>query len=105
MWIVIAIDFPTHTKKGRTEYRHFCNSLAKDGFERIHKSLYLRYCSTLNNAQTHKLRVQNMLLKNSKVSVFIIGDKQAEFAYLYWGPKSSKNDEILFKTPDLIEFF
>lgn len=105
MWVIVALYFPTHTKKGRCEYRCFCNNLLKDGFEKIHKSLYLRYCSTLNNAQIHKKRVQNAIFKNCKVSVFLIGDKQTEFAYLYLGSKNSKKSEELFQSPETIDFF
>ncbi len=53
----------------------------------------------------HKTRIRAMLVNNSRVSVFLIGDKQTEFSYHYLGPKSKKTSEELLQGPDLIEFF
>lgn len=105
MWVFVVMDFPNHTRKGRMEKRDFCRTLEKDGFIKMHKSMYCRYCSTLSNAQMHKKRVRETMVNNCCVSVFLIGDKQTEFSYHYLGPKSKKNSEELLKGPDLIEFF
>ena len=105
MWVFVVMDFPSHTKKGRTEKRCFCRELEKDGFSKMHKSLYVRYCTTLSNAQMHKKRIKEILVNNCRVSIFLIGDKQTEFSYHYLGPKSKKMSEELLKGPDLIEFF
>lgn len=41
-----------------------------------------------------------------QISVIIVDDKHNETSYHYFGRKQKrKNDEILLKKPDLIEFF
>lgn len=84
---------------------NFSRILEKDGFSKMHRNMYVRYCTTLNNALKHKSRIQNQIFEKSKVNIFLIGDKQCEYAYHYYGPKSKKKGENLLKKPLIIEFF
>ena len=77
----------------------------KDGFVKLHKSLYCRHSSTLSNAEMHKKRVMGWVTTNSNVSIFLIGDKQSEYAYHHTNNRVKKNAQEIMIIPEMIEFF
>ena len=105
MWVFVVMDFPSHTKTGRKNRNVFCGQLLKDGFVKIHKSLFCRYSATLSNAEKHKKRVMRWVVSNSNVSIFLIGDKQNEYAYHHMNSRVKKNVQELLVLPEKIEFF
>ena len=105
MWIFVIMDFPSHTKAGRKSRNAFCNQLLKDGFVKLHKSLYCRHSTTLGNAEKHKKRVMGWVTTNSNVSIFLIGDKQSEYAYHHTNSRVKKTAQEIMIIPEMIEFF
>lgn len=105
MWVFVTMDFPTHTKAGRKNRNVFCNQLLKDGFVKLHKSFFCRHSSTLGNAEKHKKRVMGWVDANSNVSIFLIGDKQSEYAYYHTNNRVKKNAKEIMIIPEMIEFF
>ncbi len=105
MWIYVIMDFPEHTKTGRTDKKTFCTRLGKDGFVKMHKNLYVRHSSTIRNAIKHKKRVMEWVVRRSQISILLVGDKQGEYAFHQLGYRKRKNAEELLKAPDQIEFF
>ena len=105
MWVFVTMDFPTHTKAGRKNRNVFCNQLLKDGFVKLHRSLFCRHSSTLGNAEKHKKRVMGWVYADSNVSIFLIGDKQSEYAYHHTNNRVKKNIHEILTVPEMIEFF
>ena len=53
----------------------------------------------------HKKRVMGWVTTNSNVSIFLIGDKQSEYAYHHTNNRVKKNAQEIMITPEMIEFF
>ncbi len=76
MWVLVLFDLPTETKKERKAYAQFRKKLIQDGFTMFQFSIYLRHCSSAENADVHIKRVKGMLPEFGKVGVLRITDKQ-----------------------------
>jgi len=59
----------------------------------------------LGNAEKHKKRVMGLVTSNSNVSIFLIGDKQSEYAYHHTNHRVKKNVQEIMTIPEIIEFF
>ena len=106
MFLYIFLRFPTHTKQGRAEQKTFCRLLEQDGFSRLHQGLYLRYCTTQANADSHKRKIQEKIPVKCQISIIFVADKQQTYNYHYWGnQRVRKIDKKLLSPRPLIEFF
>ncbi len=76
MWVFVYFDLPTKTKKERKLYTTFRDNLEKDGFVMLQYSIYVRHCSSRENAEVHKRRVKNFLPPNGHVIIHLLTDKQ-----------------------------
>ncbi len=76
MWVLVLFDLPTETKKERKAYAKFRKDLIKDGFTMFQFSIYLRHCTSAENADVHIRRVKNALPEFGKVGILRITDKQ-----------------------------
>ncbi len=76
MWVLVLFDLPTETKKERKAYAQFRKDLIKDGFTMFQFSIYLRHCTSAENADVHIRRVKNALPEFGKVGILRITDKQ-----------------------------
>ena len=106
MYVYVIMDFPLHSKQGRREHSLFAKELAKDGFSKLHKNLFVRHCTILSNALLHKKRVQKQVL----IKVILV-------LYSLWISKmsmviiTSEGRNIVKKTPKIpappqnVEFF
>jgi len=59
LWILVFFDLPTETKKERQIYTTFRKNIMKDGFAMFQFSIYLRHCSSRENADVHIKRVKS----------------------------------------------
>ncbi|MCE2503186.1 MAG: CRISPR-associated endonuclease Cas2 [Chlorobi bacterium] len=101
MWLMVLFDLPTETKTDRKNYRIFRKKLEKAGFSMFQFSIYLRHCSSRENAETHIKRVKSMLPPNGHVGILRITDKQFGNMELFIG----KKEEELPKVPQQLEMF
>lgn len=106
MWVYVVMNFSKRTKLGRERQKLFCREIAKDGFRRLYDSLYVRYCSTIENAQMHKKRIMEKIMEKCQISIMFVDDRHNGQSYHYFGrSQKRKNEANLLKMPDLVEFF
>lgn len=87
MWIYVFFDLPTETKQDVRAANQFRKMLLKDGFQMFQFSIYIRHCSSRENANVHIGRVKRNLPKNGKVGLLNITDKQFGMMDVFHGTK------------------
>ena len=101
MWVLVFFDLPTETEKDRKRYTKFRKSLMDDGFSMFQFSIYLRHCSSRENADVHIKRVKRLLPEHGHVGILCITDKQFGMMELFFGQKPAELPEI----PQQLELF
>ena len=101
LWILVLFDLPTETKKERKIYARFRKEIMRDGFTMFQFSIYLRHCSSRENADVHIKRVKKMLPEKGHVGIMTITDKQFGMIELFYG----KKEKDLPATPQQLELF
>ncbi len=87
MWLYVFFDLPTETKqdvRAATQFRKF---LLRDGFYMFQFSIYLRHCSSRENAKVHEKRIKRHLPKKGKVGILTVTDKQFGMMEIFHGKK------------------
>jgi CRISPR-associated protein Cas2 len=87
MWILVFFDLPTETKKDKKAYALFRKQLQQDGFTMFQFSIYIRHCSSSENAAVHIKRVKSFLPKYGEVGILCVTDKQFGSMELFYGEK------------------
>ena len=85
MWILVAFDLPTITKRERKTAQAFRKRLIKNGFSMFQLSVYVRHCASRENALVHSKRVKAFLPQAGKVCIFKITDKQFAAMEVFYG--------------------
>lgn len=93
MWVFVYFDLPTKTKKERKQYAIFRDRLEKDGFRMLQYSVYVRHCTSRENAEMHKNRVKKILPPQGHVIIHIITDKQFSMMENYYNTKKEKKKD------------
>jgi len=101
LWILVFFDLPTETKKERQIYTTFRKNIMKDGFAMFQFSIYLRHCSSRENADVHIKRVKKLLPEKGHISILTVTDKQFGMMELFYG----KAEKSLPNTPQQLELF
>jgi CRISPR-associated protein Cas2 len=101
MWVMVFFDLPTETKKERKAASMFRKNLIKDGFSMFQFSIYMRHCSSRENAQVHIKRVKSFLPVLGHVGILNITDKQFGMIELFYGKKEEHRPEM----PQQLELF
>jgi len=76
MWVLVLFDLPTETKRDRKNYADFRKKVLADGFQMFQFSMYIRHCSSKENAEVHQKRVKSILPAKGHVGILTITDKQ-----------------------------
>ena len=76
MWIFVMFDLPTETKAERKVYARFRKQILEDGFQMFQFSMYIRHCTSRENADVHIQRVKKMLPAKGHIGILNITDKQ-----------------------------
>ncbi len=92
MWLLVFFDLPTETKKERKAAANFRKELISDGFLMFQFSIYLRHCSSTENADAHKRRVRLLIPEMGHVGILTVTDKQFERMEIFQNTKSVKPD-------------
>ncbi len=87
MWILVFFDLPTETKKDKKAYTDFRKKLQCDGFTMFQFSIYVRHCTSRENADVHIKRVKSFLPEFGKVGILCVTDKQFGDIQLFYGKK------------------
>ena len=72
MWIMVFYDLPTETKKQRKDAAKFRKDIMGDGFIMFQFSIYLRHCTSKENAEAHIRRVKTMLPPSGNVGILCV---------------------------------
>jgi CRISPR-associated protein Cas2 len=64
MWVLVMFDLPTETKTERKIYAQFRKKILADGFQMFQFSMYIRHCSSKENADVHNKRAGGHQRKN-----------------------------------------
>ena len=101
LWVLVFFDLPTETKKDRQIYSRFRKDIMKDGFQMFQFSIYLRHCSSRENADVHIKRVKKILPPAGHVGILCVTDKQFGMIEIFNGRKEAG----LPATPQQLELF
>ncbi len=104
MWIVVCIDMPVGTRSMRIYREQIVSKLKIEGFEAINKCLYLRYCSTLQNARHYKMKLMSIDYQRAGFSIMLIADQQMSQSYHYNGRTRKKMKEFHPKVRPILDF-
>lgn len=85
MWVLVMFDLPTETKADRKRYAGFRKEMLKDGFQMFQFSMYLRHCSSKENADVHIKRVKKVLPPKGHVGIICVTDKQFGMMEIFRG--------------------
>ena len=98
---MVLFDLPTETKADKKRYVNFRKDLLDDGFAMFQFSIYVRHCSSRENAEVHIKRVKRSLPEFGKVGIFCITDKQFSAIELYENRRETPSPEL----PQQLELF
>jgi len=69
-------DLPNNTKAENKRYTRFRKQILDDGFSMFQFSMYIRHCSSRENAEVHIKRIKNILPVKGHIGILCITDKQ-----------------------------
>lgn len=101
MWVLILFDLPTETKTEKRTAQTFRKNIMSYGFNMFQFSIYLRHCSSMENAQVHINRIKKILPQKGHVGIISITDKQFGMMMIFHGKKEIPT----FSGPQQLEFF
>ena len=101
MWILVLFDLPTETKSEKKIAQNFRKKIMGYGFVMFQFSIYLRHCSSMENAIVHINRVQKILPEKGHIGIMSITDKQMGMMKIFHGKKPT----IAMKGPQQLEIF
>jgi CRISPR-associated protein Cas2 len=85
MWVLVHFDLPTETKNDRRNYALFRKKILADGFSMFQFSMYIRHCSSRENAEVHIKRVKTILPPKGHVGIMCVTDKQFGMMEIFRG--------------------
>lgn len=95
MWILVMYDLPTETKKERKNASAFRKKIMTDGFQMFQFSMYIRHCSSGENAEVHLKRVKMILPPKGHVGILKITDKQFGMMEIFRGEEVAEKPQIV----------
>lgn len=96
MWMAVLFDLPVGTKKERKAATRFRTDLLDLGFEMSQFSVYMRFCSGKEQADTLTRKVGEAVPRTGKVHILYFTDKQYETMVCFDGrirERARKNPE------------
>jgi len=85
LWVLVFFDLPTETPKERKTYANFRKNILKDGFQMFQFSIYMRHCSSRENAEVHIKRVKMILPEKGHIGIMCVTDKQFGMMEIFYG--------------------
>ena len=87
LWVMVLFDLPTETEADKRNYNKFRKGLLQDGFSMFQFSIYIRHCSSYENAKVHIKRVKSILPVKGDIGIMLITDKQFGMIEIFHGKK------------------
>ena len=101
MWVLVFFDLPTESDVDRKRSTKFRKKILDDGFSMFQFSIYMRHCSSRENAEVHIKRVKGFLPEHGHVGIMCITDKQFGQMELFFNKKETELPNI----PQQLELF
>lgn len=101
MWVLVFFDLPTETKRDRKNYAQFRKKILSDGFQMFQFSMYIRHCSSRENADVHTKRVKKILPAKGHIGIMCVTDKQFSMMEIFRGQEPA----ALTPPPQQLELF
>lgn len=76
MWVIVMFDLPTGSKDERKRYTDFRRGLLDSGFIQLQYSVYARYTSSPEKAETIHNRIVKNLPQKGEVRLLSMTDNQ-----------------------------
>jgi len=95
MWVLVFFDLPTITVRDRKIYARFRKDIMADGFQMFQFSIYLRHCTSRENADVHIKRVKAILPAKGHVGIMCVTDKQLGMMEIFRGLDLVGNPETV----------
>jgi len=100
VWILVLFDLPSSSRTERRQYTRFRKFLLDDSFGMMQYSVYMRHCSSDENAAVHIKRVKLGLPLEGEVRIVKITDLQFAKIEVYYG----KRRRPVEQAPTQLEF-
>jgi CRISPR-associated protein Cas2 len=101
MWMIVLFDLPVLTPKERKAATKFRQFLIDEGFEMSQYSVYMRFCSGKEQAETYTKRVEKAVPSTGKIHIVYLTDKQYENIVCFDGRKREPSR----RNPDQLALF
>jgi CRISPR-associated protein Cas2 len=101
VWILVLFDLPTETVRDKRNYIKFRKGIMKDGFNMFQFSIYIRHCSSYENAKVHIKRVKTILPPKGNIGILTITDKQFGMMEIFIGKEKTE----ISPPPSQLELF
>lgn len=101
MWVLVLFDLPTDTKQQRKHAAQFRKTILEFGFTMFQFSIYLRHCTSRENANMHVTRVKRILPAQGHIGILVITDKQFGMIEIFRGQESTQRPD----TPQQLMLF
>ena len=89
MRVMVFFDLPVSTKEERRLATKFRQFLLDDGYHMLQFSVYARLCHSVENAESHFMRLAREAPKEGAIRCMIVTEKQYAGMRLIAGKKSS----------------
>lgn len=89
LWVLVFFDLPTETSLERKVAASFRKKIMADGFVMFQFSIYVRHCSSRENADVHLKRVKKLLPEKGNIGILTITDKQFGEMEIFIGKKAT----------------
>ena len=104
LWIYVVTSFTRYSKVGREARRAFQDALQRDGFFRMHENLFVRYCTTSDNAARHKEKIKGCIpARCCDISIILSSDNTGGRAFHSLNRK--RTNKVAYGKPAEIEIF
>jgi CRISPR-associated protein Cas2 len=101
MWMMVFFDLPTETKTDRRNAAKFRKNLIQDGFTMLQFSVYVRHCSSAENMEVHRKRVNMAIPPKGSVNILNVTDKQFGRMEIFFNTKVQEKVDL----PQQLELF
>lgn len=85
MWLFAMFDLPVLTKENRREYTRFRKTLLREGFTQLQYSVYARYCTGEDVAETHRGHITETIPPDGQVRLLSVTDRQFGKMLVFYG--------------------
>jgi CRISPR-associated protein Cas2 len=92
MWLFAMFDLPVDTKRAKRYYVRFRNLLLDQGFSQMQYSVYARFCSSEEIAETYRTKLEVALPPDGYVRLLSVTDRQFGKMQSFHGKRRTTNE-------------